>query len=198
MAWYPTKMISTSFSVWVSISSFLQNEGKSSELFKKYIDLRITVGKIDLTRDDARAHSGGSKHHARTPGEQIDLPSSLELSELTEAYNIMSSQLRQERDHLETRVVERTEELDSANLELTKEIDKHKMTITELEDTLREIKTLRGILPICSHCKKIRDDKGYWDQIESYIKNHSEADFTHGICPECMNKFYGDYSDDKE
>jgi len=53
-----------------------------------------------------------------------------------------------------------------------------------------KVKTLRGLLPICSHCKKIRDDKGYWNQIEKYIHEHSEADFTHGICPECAKKFF--------
>lgn len=63
----------------------------------------------------------------------------------------------------------------------------------ELEKALAEIKTLRGILPICAHCKKIRDDKGYWNQIESYIRDHSEAEFSHGICPKCMKKLYPDF-----
>ncbi|MGE5174320.1 MAG: response regulator [Betaproteobacteria bacterium] len=62
---------------------------------------------------------------------------------------------------------------------------------TQLEHSLREIKTLRGFLPICASCKKIRDDKGYWTQIESYISQHSEAEFSHGICPECFDKLYG-------
>ena len=64
-------------------------------------------------------------------------------------------------------------------------------TIAELEKALSEVKTLRGSLPICSHCKKIRDDKGYWTQIESYIHNHSDAEFSHGICPECSDELYG-------
>ncbi|MBU2521318.1 MAG: response regulator [Proteobacteria bacterium] len=63
----------------------------------------------------------------------------------------------------------------------------------ELEKSLAEIKTLRGIPPICANCKKIRDDKGYWNQIESYIHKHSEAEFSHGICPECMKKLYPDF-----
>ena len=65
-------------------------------------------------------------------------------------------------------------------------------TITELQKALSEIKTLRGFLPICSHCKNIRDDKGYWNQIESYIHENSEAEFSHGICPECAKKYYPD------
>ena len=54
-----------------------------------------------------------------------------------------------------------------------------------LEGLLAEVKTLGGMLPICSHCKKIRDDKGYWNQIEAYLNEHTEAEFTHGICPDC-------------
>ena len=60
--------------------------------------------------------------------------------------------------------------------------------IRELQEALSEIKTLRGILPICSNCKKIRDDKGYWNQVEVYIRDHTHAEFTHGICPECYGK----------
>ncbi len=60
----------------------------------------------------------------------------------------------------------------------------------ELEQTLSEVKTLRGLLPICAACKKIRDDKGYWIQIENYIQEHSEAQLSHSICSECMEKLY--------
>jgi PAS domain S-box-containing protein len=67
--------------------------------------------------------------------------------------------------------------------------------ILELRDALSKIKTLSGLLPICASCKKIRDDKGYWRQIESYIKEHSEVDFSHGICPACMKKLYPELSD---
>jgi hypothetical protein len=65
-----------------------------------------------------------------------------------------------------------------------------KNLINELKDALAQVKTLSGLLPICSHCKKIRDDKGYWNQIESYIHKHSDAEFSHGICPECAKKYY--------
>jgi hypothetical protein len=60
----------------------------------------------------------------------------------------------------------------------------------ELERLLAEVKTLGGMLPICSHCKKIRDDKGYWNQIEAYLNAHSDAVFTHGICPECAREAF--------
>lgn len=62
----------------------------------------------------------------------------------------------------------------------------------ELQKALSEVKTLRGFLPICSSCKKIRDDTGYWNQIEAYIHKHTEAQFSHGICPDCAEKLYPD------
>ncbi len=65
--------------------------------------------------------------------------------------------------------------------------------VNELKQALKEIKRLSGLLPICSHCKKIRDDKGYWSQVEAYIQEHSEAVFTHGICPECAEKYYPEF-----
>jgi len=65
--------------------------------------------------------------------------------------------------------------------------------IVELREALSKIKTLSGMLPICSSCKKIRDDRGYWNQIESYIMCHSEAEFSHSICPECAKILYPEY-----
>jgi hypothetical protein len=64
--------------------------------------------------------------------------------------------------------------------------------IQELTQALAHVKTLSGLLPICASCKKIRDDKGYWSGVESYITRHSEALFSHGICPECEKKMYED------
>jgi DNA-binding response OmpR family regulator len=61
---------------------------------------------------------------------------------------------------------------------------------SELQDALTQVKLLSGLLPICSSCKKIRDNEGYWSQVESYIQQHSEATFTHGMCPECFKKYY--------
>ncbi len=70
--------------------------------------------------------------------------------------------------------------------------------ISELKAALAEVKTLSGLIPICASCKKIRDDNGYWQQVESYIQRHSEAKFTHGLCPDCMLKLYPDYMIDKQ
>ncbi len=56
-----------------------------------------------------------------------------------------------------------------------------------------EINTLRGLIPICSSCKNVRDDKGYWQQVEAYVRDRSDADFSHSICPECLEKLYPDF-----
>jgi ABC-type uncharacterized transport system substrate-binding protein len=83
---------------------------------------------------------------------------------------------------LEERIAERTLDLKNAN--------------DGLVDALGKIKQLSGLLPICSSCKKIRDDKGYWNQIEGYITTHSEAEFSHSICPDCAKKLYPDMVDE--
>ncbi len=76
------------------------------------------------------------------------------------------------------------------------QMEKERMQLTnQLRDALAKIKTLSGLLPICGFCKRIRDDKGYWEQVESYISKHSEAQFSHGVCPECVKKYYGEFFD---
>ncbi len=125
-------------------------------------------------------------------GEQIDLPEGKELAELVIAFNDMSIQLFEDRTQLENRIDKRTSELKIANERLHQEIEERKQTISELEQTLNEVKILRGILPICSYCKKIRDDKGYWNQLELYLTEHSRAELSHSLCPECAKKYYPD------
>ncbi len=71
------------------------------------------------------------------------------------------------------------------------EIERERL-IGKLQQALSDVKTLSGFLPICSSCKKIRDDKGYWNQIEAYLRDHSEAQFSHGMCPDCAKKLYPD------
>lgn len=84
------------------------------------------------------------------------------------AFNTMSENLRHQRDHLEERA------------------GPHQGA----ERGPGQVKTIKGLLPICASCKKIRDDRGYWTQIESYLYKHSDAEFTHGICPDCSIKLY--------
>jgi len=98
---------------------------------------------------------------------------------------------------LKKRVDRRTAELKNSNTQLKMEIKEREKAenekeelINELQNALDDIKTLSGLLPICASCKKIRDDKGYWNQIEDFISSHTNAKFTHGICSDCAEKIY--------
>ncbi len=82
------------------------------------------------------------------------------------------------------------------NLDKTKRLVEEKMELLNqnniaLKEALANVQTLSGLLPICAHCKKIRDDKGYWNQIEAHIQKYTYAKFSHGICPGCSDKLYG-------
>jgi PAS domain S-box-containing protein len=100
---------------------------------------------------------------------------------------------------LEERVKARTAELEAANKKLHKEIAARKQLeetrqklLADLKEALARVKILGGLIPICANCKKVRDDQGYWKQIEGYVRDHSYASFSHGICPDCMRKLYPD------
>ncbi|MDD8017093.1 MAG: hypothetical protein PHP42_01845 [Bacteroidota bacterium] len=84
------------------------------------------------------------------------------------------------------------EKLHRENAERRKVEAEREKLICELQESLTNIKTLSGLLPICASCKKIRDDKGYWNQVEKYLTEHTEVQLTHGMCPECFKKFYPD------
>jgi CheY-like chemotaxis protein len=109
----------------------------------------------------------------------------------------LHQQSRRRMEELESRVAERTAELAKTNAALQAENTARKQTVVErdhliqaLQKALANVKALSGLLPICAGCKKIRDDKGYWSQVECYIQEHSEAKFTHGLCPDCIKKWY--------
>jgi HAMP domain-containing protein len=119
--------------------------------------------------NDLQQHVRRVGHDSGYLDRQIPLDYPPELNELARAFNQMSANLKASHDELEERVRKRT---------------------AELEKALTEVKQLSGLLPICAKCKKIRDDQGYWQQIESYIRDHSEAEFTHGLCPECCRELY--------
>jgi hypothetical protein len=87
-------------------------------------------------------------------------------------------------------LLETNRQLESEVEERKKAEEEKENLIFELQNTLVEVKILRGILPICSFCKKIRNDKGYWEQLEIYVRQHSNAEFSHSICPECIDKHY--------
>ena len=77
-------------------------------------------------------------------------------------------------------------------------LDERDSLITRLKEALSEIRTLSGFLPICAWCKKIRDDKGYWTQVEAYVTAHTDTVFSHGICPECEKKVYKEFVEDNK
>ncbi len=111
--------------------------------------------------------------------------------------------LRKARDELEARVRARTADLEAAKKRLEEEAVARERTraereklIEELQAALQQVKTLKGLLPICANCKKIRDDQGYWNQVEVYIGKNTDAEFSHSICPECMAELYPDLMDD--
>jgi GAF domain-containing protein len=81
-------------------------------------------------------------------------------------------------------------ELAAIALQNSRSIELLNEKTASLEKALADVQTLRGLLPICACCKKIRDDQGYWNQIESYVKKHSLAEFSHGICPQCAKELY--------
>ncbi|MBU4133675.1 MAG: hypothetical protein KKF12_22885 [Proteobacteria bacterium] len=81
----------------------------------------------------------------------------------------------------------------SAEIERRKKVEEDReQIIIKLQNTLLQVKTLSGLIPICAHCKKIRDDKGFWNQLEMYISEHSDAKLSHGICPDCIKKHYSE------
>ncbi|OPX34515.1 hypothetical protein B1H10_03580 [candidate division KSB1 bacterium 4484_188] len=121
---------------------------------------------------------------------------------LVVVYKWRTQRMKHEQRKLEKLVAEKTNQLKEKNLQLSeinenqgKLIEEREKLISELQEAMGKIKTLSGLLPICSHCKKVRDDSGYWKSIELYITEHSEADFSHGICPDCAKELYPDIYD---
>ncbi len=112
--------------------------------------------------------------------------------------------LENSRDELELTVKLRTDDLIAINRELESELSERYRTeeekdqlIAHFKTATEEVNTLSGMLPICSCCKKIRNDKGYWEQVEIYVQEHSDAEFTHGYCPDCAKQLYPKYFNNK-
>jgi len=117
---------------------------------------------------------------------------------------IAEDELKKHQNHLEEMVKARTAELEKSNQRLQTEIierkrleEKKEQLIEDLKAALTNVKRLKGLLPICANCKKIRDDEGFWEEVDSYLHEHSEVEFTHGICPDCMKSLYPEYYNKK-
>jgi DNA-binding NtrC family response regulator len=134
---------------------------------------------IDILKRGANDYVMKSRLQRLVPAVHRALEEAAEVSARKNA----EAQLRKAHDELEMLVAQRT-------AELRKEIEERKQVEEELRNALSRIKTLSGLLPICASCKKIRDGEGSWIKIESYIKSHSDAEFTHGVCPECARRLY--------
>lgn len=89
---------------------------------------------------------------------------------------------------------QRLKVLEIQAVEMRREKNEREQLVGELLQALAQVETLRGIIAICSSCKKIRDENGFWNEIESYIKSRSQAEFSHSICPDCVNRLYPEHS----
>jgi len=128
---------------------------------------------------------------------------------ITKPFNSALVRLRV-RNHLELKyqrdlLTARTNELQRLNSELVHEVNEranvqlsNEQLINELRTAMAEVKTLSGLLPICASCKQVRDDQGYWSQIETYLRKHTDISFSHGLCTECAHKLYPDFCTPKQ
>lgn len=154
-------------------------------LISLYLARSITTPVLKLTKVVEKIKDGNLSL-------KTEIRSKDEIGILSQAFDLMTHNLADSKVIREQKVKETTIANEQLQLEIEErkklEIEREKL-IRELQDALANIKILRGFLPICAWCKKIRDDKGYWNQIEVYIGDHSMAEFTHSICPECAKKF---------
>ena len=179
---------------------------RADEVQNKLRELRLTglaslfasvllalVFALYLSRGLTRRISRISKHcldvsmgklNSRIEGRTFD-----EFDDLSEAFNNMSGALGETRADLDRVIAE----LKASQHGLEERVEER---TKQLQDALDKMDVLRGLLPICSSCKKIRDDQGYWKQVETFVGEHTGARFSHGICPECITRLYGKIADD--
>lgn len=147
-------------------------------LFALYLSRGLGLRLATLSRQCRDLMAG--RYDARITGRTYD-----EFDDLADTFNAMSESLQKTRLELD-RTVQRLEE---SQRELERRVEER---TKELQEALQNVNLLKGLLPICSSCKKIRDDQGYWKQVEQFVTEQTGAKFTHGICPECAAKMYRD------
>lgn len=164
--------------------------------------LHVSTGRTNTPESYKFKFQALDADHTLIFGEPMQRLSNREATEYMLITNELSAATR-ELEKAKKALENRTVELEGANRRLSEEIEvrtrlenERERVIKELEKALAEVKRLSGLLPICASCKKIRDDKGYWRRIESYISSHSEAQFSHGICPDCQRELYPELDDE--
>ena len=141
---------------------------------------RMILNPLAIITSAASCMSQGNYDVAGLPVTRED-----EIGTLARTFAQMCETISDHTRFLETSVARRTAELESTNRTLTE-------NVARLEETRTHVRTLKSMLPICCSCKKIRDDKGYWNQLEKYIQDNTNTEFSHGLCPDCMKKLYPD------
>jgi len=152
-----------------------------------FVIKKIVNKPLDELLNSVQIISNGNLDH------KVSIISNNEIGILSNNFNKMTDKLKENKNklkeynqNLEKKVIEKTTEIEKKMKELEEKN-------VELNKALKNIKTLQGLLPICANCYKIKDDKGYWTQIEKYISENSEADFTHSLCDDCVKELYPNY-----
>ncbi|MGE0084724.1 MAG: response regulator [Desulfococcaceae bacterium] len=150
----------------------------------------IFISALNETMDKVRAFSLGGVDYITKPFQTDEVLSRIRthLSLQRMHKDLLEKNLQLEKEIVQRKQVE--EALRSQSHELSERIEERDRLISELKNAAAQIKTLRGLIPICAGCKKIRNDQGYWEQIEIYIREHADVSFTHGICPDCKLRLY--------
>ncbi|HUT25427.1 MAG TPA: response regulator [Sumerlaeia bacterium] len=164
----------------------LRREARLSAALES-LDADIDIVLLDLSLPDSHGFETFARVHAAASNLPIIVLTGLDDEELALRTVNKGAQDYLVKAHVGNRLLVRAIRyaIERKRLERQKED-----LIAELKQALSEIKTLRGILPICASCKRIRDDGGYWRQVEAYVHEHTEAQFSHGVCPECLEKLY--------
>lgn len=159
-------------------------------LLKECFDLVIS----DLTVPDSRGLDTFRGLRARAPGTPIIILTGMDDEDMA-----VQAVREGAQDYLRKGELTATALLRAAMyaIERNELIKERLRLIDELTRTLSKVKVLSGLLPICAGCKKIRNDKGYWEQVELYLKEHADIEFTHGFCPDCMEKLYPEFAQAK-
>jgi len=161
-----------------------------AEGLKRLATGEIEVVLLDLSLPDSFGANTFAKAHAQFPMVPMVVLTNLEDEEAGIQLVQAGAQDYLVKGQINAQVLYRT--IRHA-IERKRAADEREQLIHQLQKALAEVKTLSGMLPICSGCKKIRDDKGYWNRIETYVMQRSTATFTHGLCPDCIKKYFPDY-----